>query len=419
MNQIVSIETMQAQPISRMDAEMRVRDLNRTRCNQKFHSLYIATKSIKTVIDFDSLPLSKLPNILLEQELEEDSFYVQRQKYTISKNGKKYDVHTLLTYVCHKDQDYLLTVAKEVETPEPTDSINDEYPIYNACLKELFKNIGVFCNTHKINNVSVVFNTFFFKKLLEQTYPETPSFLNKNYSFSTLFYLCNANNIVSNKGHYIAKNYLRHYKAIHNHNVFSQIFNIESGILHDLLNSYKPCDNLPVNFKQYYCDFLNKRHQIRLITKYHPLPVPTISGLMLTTKKERELYEQISQLLATHIVVHGKIIQINLPTKIISIKAWFDLNPMKTPTIIDLAEFIYKEQEKLLSCDKSSNSTKPPIKKPHSGKDFGKGLHKDSRNNQIKSSKRSKNPKTRPNPKANPSSKKTTNNVAKFKSKTK
>lgn len=358
MNQSVKLESMNARPISKEDAEQIVADLNTKKYDKSFNHLHIATKYIKQNIDANNLPTVELPNLFLEQEIEEDSVYVHRQKYTLIRNGEKKDIHTLLAYVCHKDQDYLLTVAKEVKAHDPQDGFSDEYPIYNECLKELFKNIGVFCNTHKIQSIKILFNTFFFKKLIEETYPDTKKNLTKHYKFISSFYLTNANNIVSNKGHFIAKFYLKHYKVVHDKNIMSHTFNINSGILHELLSNYQPNTHLSVNFKKFWCEFLNKRHQYRLQLASHPFPTPTFNELLLTAKKGKELYGKIAKYISPNIFVRGQVIHLDLDKLTVFIEKWFKANEGKKPTIDALTTSIFK------SLERSIDQTKPAKKKP-------------------------------------------------------
>jgi hypothetical protein len=358
MNQSVKLESMNAHPISKQDAEKIVAELSSDQHDKSFMHLHIATKYIQQNIDANNLPTVELPNLFLEQEIEEDSVYVHRQKYTQMRNGEKKDIHTLLAYVCHKDQDYLLTVAKEVKAHDPQDGFSDEYPIYNECLKELFKNIGVFCNTHKIKSIKILFNTFFFKKLIEERFPETKKALTKHYKFNTSFHLTNANNIVSNKGHFIAKFYLKHYKVVHDKNIMSHTFNINSRILHDLLSNYQPNTHLSSNFKQFWCDFLNKRHQYRLQLSTHPFPTPTFSELLLTPQKGKELYGKIAKYIPPHVFVRGQVIHLEIDKITVFVEKWFKAHEGKKPTIDALTTFIFKNLEHAIE------QSKPARKKP-------------------------------------------------------
>ena len=366
MNQSVNLESMNARPISKQDAVKIVAELSTQQYDKSFNHLHIATKYIKQNIDANNLPTVELPNLFLEQEIEEDSVYVHRQKYTQMRNGEKKDIHTLLAYVCHKDQDYLLTVAKEVKAHDPQDGFSDEYPIYNECLKELFKNIGVFCNTHKIESIKILFNTFFFKKLIEERFPDTKKALTKHYKFSSSFHLTNSNNVVSNKGHFIAKFYLKHYKVVHDKNIMSHTFNINSGILHDLLSNYQPSTHLSANFKQFWCDYLNKRHQYRLQLSTHPFPVPTFNELLLTAKRGKELYGKLAKYISPHVLVKGQVIHLEIDKLTIFVEKWFKAHEGKKPTIDALAVYIFRTLERTI--EQSKPAKKKPLPRPKSHK---------------------------------------------------
>lgn len=364
MNLSVKIDAMKALPISKQEAENIVAVLSQKQHDKSFNHIHIATKYIKQNIDGNNIPTVELPNLFLDQEIEEDSIYVHRQKYTQLRNGEKKDIHTLLAYVCHKDQDYLITVAKELKAHDPSNGFSDEYPIYNDCLKELFKNIGVFCNTHKISSIKILFNTFFFKKLIEERFPETKKMLTKHYKFHSSFFLTNSNNIVSNKGHFIAKYYLKHYKAVHDKNIMSHTFTINSNILHDLLKNYQPNTHLSVNFKQYWCDFLNKRHQYRLQLHSYPFPAPPLNELLRTAKKGKELYGNIARYISPHILIKGQVFHLEIDKITIFIEKWFKANDGKQPTIESIANFIFKGLERTLNQAKPAKKQIPRLPKP-------------------------------------------------------